>query len=89
MYLSIYNKFDILHKKNMSIFVTFVTTYSRRDAIINIVKTPKYIIYILHPIISEIPSPKRTACNAVLFACLFTQSFLQVTFFLELSPVSL
>lgn len=77
----------------MSNFVTFVTTYSRRDAIINIVKTPQYIIYILHPIISEIPSPKRTACNAVLFACfftsLFTQSFLQVTFSLELSPVSL
>ena len=42
----------------MSNFVTFVTTYSRRDAIINIVKTPQYIIYILHPIISEIPSPK-------------------------------
>ena len=40
----------------------FGNTYYGQNVIIINVKTPQYIIYfLLHPIISEIPSPKRTA----------------------------
>ena len=49
-------------QKKSTKFVKIVnTSLCVHDTIIN-VKTPQYIIYfLLHPIISEIPSPKRTA----------------------------
>ena len=48
-------------QKKSTKFVKIVnTSLCVHDTIIN-VKTPQYIIYfLLHPIISEIPSPKRT-----------------------------
>lgn len=48
-------------QKYNDIFVRFVNTYGVwHDIIIN-VKTPNTLyIFLLHPIISEIPSPKRT-----------------------------
>ena len=47
-------------QKNLIIIVNFVNTYGAwYDIIIN-VKTPNTLYFLLHPIISEIPSPKRT-----------------------------
>lgn len=60
-------------QKNMTNFINFVHTLGcAHDIIIN-VETPQYIIYfLLHPIISEIPSPKRTVLpKAVLFTLYF------------------
>ena len=49
-------------QKNLKNLVMFGHTYYWLNVIIINVKTPQYIIYfLLHPIISEIPSPKRTA----------------------------
>ena len=57
-------------QKKSTKFVKIVnTSLCVHDTIIN-VKTPQYIIYfLLHPIISEIPSPKRTVPQTVLFIC--------------------
>ena len=57
-------------KKSTKFVKIVITSLCVHDTIIN-VKTPQYIIYfLLHPIISEIPSPKRTAFPGCPFYCL-------------------
>lgn len=73
-------KQKIMHfaQKVFIIFVKFVNTFKRRGDIIINVKTPQYIIYfLLHPIISEIPSPKRTAAKLSFLP--FIEAVLQIS----------
>ena len=54
-------------QKKYEKFVRFVHTYSVSHGIIITVKTPQYIIqFLLYPIV-KIPSPKKTAFEAVFF----------------------
>ena len=57
-------------QKKYEKFVRFVHTYSVSHAIIITVKTPQYIIqFLLYPIV-KIPSPKKTAIEAVFLLCI-------------------